>query len=50
MEVSKEEMELLNKFRDARISKDVLVELTEIVNYIISKRPLTKNQPKNNQS
>ena len=44
MEISKEEMEILGKIRDARITQDVLVELTEIVNYIIAKRPLTKNQ------
>lgn len=49
MVVSKEEMEILRKFRDARITKDVLIVFTQIVNDIIKKRPLTKNQTEKNK-
>lgn len=38
MELSKEEIEFLSKLRDARITKDVLVQLTQIAKEIIAKR------------
>ena len=38
MELNKEEIEILRKIRDARITKDVLLKLTQIAKDIISKR------------
>jgi hypothetical protein len=46
MQLSKEEIEILTKLRDARITKDVLKELTQIMKDIIAKRPLTKIEQK----
>jgi hypothetical protein len=46
MQLSKEEIEILTKLRDARISKNVLIEFTQIMKDIIAKRPLTKNKRK----
>ena len=42
MELNKEEIEILRKFRDARITKSVLVELTKIAKSIIERRPSSK--------
>lgn len=46
MQLSKEEIEILTKLRAARITKDVLIQLTQVMKNIIAKRPLTKNKRK----
>lgn len=46
MVVSREEKAILSKFRDARITKDVLITFTQIVNDIIKKRNTNKKDKK----
>ena len=38
MLLSREEIEILSKLRDARLTGDVLIELTQIINSIIENR------------
>ena len=38
MELTKEEIKLLQQLRDANVSKDTLIAFTQIINNIISKR------------
>ena len=46
MKLSKEEVVILTKIRDARLTKDMLIELTQLMKDIIAKRPLTKIEQK----